>query len=140
MLITPLPIPSTSPLHGPYNLYPIAPHSWLPACVKPPISTANTYNHTPFAPSPNGSPFFPSLHHQDQQILYTSTFSYVWHPPQTPQPLNMKAISYYKMLKNNDPATMHLIQEDMDLQLINNTYNKKEIFKLKYNSVAMNWL
>jgi len=104
----------------------------------PPISTANTYNHTPFSPSPTGSPSFPSLNQQDQQTLFTSTFSYVWHPPQTPQPLNMKTISYFKMLKNNDPATMRPIQEDMDPQLINNTYNDTEIFKLKYGSTVIN--
>jgi len=44
----------------------------------------------------------------------------------------MKAIYYFKMLKNNDPATMRLTQEDVDPQSINNTYNNKDNFKLKY--------
>jgi hypothetical protein len=52
----------------------------------------------------------------------------------------MKAISYFKMLENNDATTTCLIQEDVDPQFINNTYNNKEIFKLKYDLIVMEWL
>jgi len=52
----------------------------------------------------------------------------------------MKAISYFKMMNNNDPTTMCLIQEDMDPQLIHNTYNNKEIFKPKYDLIALKGL
>jgi hypothetical protein len=52
----------------------------------------------------------------------------------------MKAISYFKMPENTNPATKHHIQEDVDPQLINNTYNKQRNLHAKYDLIAMMWL